>query len=73
MGGITSGMPVIVRAAFKPTPTIGKEQQTVDYIQKTSAVVEGKGRHDPCIVPRAVVCVESAMALAITDVLLGNN
>ncbi len=73
LGGITSGMPVIVRAAFKPTPTIGQEQQTVDYIQKTPAVVEGKGRHDPCIVPRAVVCVESAMALAITDVLLGNN
>lgn len=73
LGGITSGMPILVRTAFKPTPTIGKNQHTVNYIKKENISIKGKGRHDPCIVPRAVVCVESAMALVITDLFLDPN
>jgi chorismate synthase len=70
LGGITSGMPILVRAAFKPTPSIGIEQQSVSLKQKKDAILSVRGRHDPCIVPRAVPCVEAAMAIALTDLLL---
>ena len=72
LGGITSGMPLIFRAAIKPTPSISIEQDTVSYSKKENAKICTKGRHDPCIVPRAVPCVESAAAIAIYDVLLGS-
>lgn len=70
LGGITSGMPLIFRAAIKPTASISREQNTISFSEKRNAVLRIKGRHDPCIVPRAVPCMESAAALAIYDALL---
>ena len=68
-GGITNGMPVIFRTVIKPTPSIFKEQQTVDFINKTDTVLELQGRHDPCIVHRAAVVQSSVAALAAADLL----
>lgn len=70
LGGISSGMPLTVKVAFKPTPSIGKEQDTVNFIEKTQEQLIIKGRHDPCIVLRAVPVVEAALSFAILDSLL---
>ena len=70
LGGIPDGMPLIVRAAIKPTPSIYKAQRSVSLSEKKDTILEIKGRHDPCIVPRAAPCIESAAALAILDALL---
>ncbi len=68
-GGISNGEPVYFRIAFKPPATIGQEQQTVDY-DGTETILAAKGRHDPCVVPRAVPIVESMAALVLADLLL---
>ena len=70
LGGISSGMPIIFRVAIKPTPSIAQAQNTVDYTTKTDEVLNIKGRHDPCIVPRAVPCIEAAMNIALLSFLV---
>jgi chorismate synthase len=70
LGGLSDGMPVDLRVAFKPTASIAKEQRTVDLSKKEDATIKVQGRHDPCIVPRAVVVVEAAAALVIADLSL---
>ncbi|TYO98123.1 chorismate synthase [Geothermobacter ehrlichii] len=69
LGGISSGEPLLFRVAFKPVATIGKSQRTVDFAGK-SATLEAKGRHDPCVVPRAVPIVETMAALVLVDAAL---
>ncbi|MFC2007484.1 chorismate synthase [Chloroflexota bacterium] len=70
LGGISNGMPVVVRVAVKPTASIAIEQQTVDMKNIENSSITVSGRHDACIVPRAVVVVESMMAITLTDLAL---
>ena len=67
LGGISTGMPIVVRVAVKPTSSIAKEQETVDIQKMENATISVEGRHDACIVPRAVIVVESMMAATLCD------
>ncbi len=70
LGGLSSGMPIVVRVAVKPTPSISKEQKTVDLLNMADTTVQVKGRHDSCIVPKAVPVVEASVAMVLVDQLL---
>ncbi|MCL2380572.1 MAG: chorismate synthase [Treponema sp.] len=67
LGGISTGMPVIFRTVIKPTPSIGRAQESVRLDTLEAASLSVQGRHDPCIVPRAVPCMEAVMAIAVCD------
>lgn len=72
-GGITNGSPIYFRVGFKPPATIGQAQQTATYAGVPDGILEAKGRHDPCVVPRAVPIVEAMASLVIIDALMAQQ
>ncbi|MCI8590541.1 MAG: chorismate synthase [Clostridiales bacterium] len=70
LGGMTSGMPLLFKTVIKPTPSIAKEQDSISLSKKENTKLIVKGRHDPCIVPRAVPVIEAVCAIALYDALL---
>ncbi|PKM63064.1 MAG: chorismate synthase [Firmicutes bacterium HGW-Firmicutes-21] len=71
--GMSNGIPLVGRAAMRPTPSIAREQDTVDLATMSNTKLIINGRHDPCIVHRAVPCIESAVAIALVDTILASN
>jgi chorismate synthase len=67
LGGLSNGMPIMIRVAIKPTPSIAKEQKTINLSKMENATLSIKGRHDPCVVPKAVPAIESAAAITLVD------
>jgi chorismate synthase len=67
LGGISNGMPITIRIAFKPASSIAQKQSTIDIKNKKEAMLQVKGRHDPCVVPRAIPVVDSLVSLTIAD------
>jgi len=70
LGGLSSGMPIMIKVAIKPTPSIAKEQKTVNLSKMENATLNIKGRHDPCVVPKAVPAIEAAVAITLADHLI---
>ncbi|MHA1697430.1 MAG: chorismate synthase, partial [Promethearchaeota archaeon] len=73
LGGITTGQPIVFRLAIKPTSSIGRAQQSINLNTRKNVILEYEGRHDPCIVPRAVPVVESAASIVMLDLLIGSG
>ena len=71
LGGITNGMPIIFKTAIKPTPSISKKQKTINISSKENEELVIEGRHDPCIVQRAVPVIEAVAAIGILDLIKG--
>ena len=67
MGGLSNGMPIVLRVAFKPASSISKKQKTVDIKSKKATILSVTGRHDPCVVPRAPPVVDSLVSLVLAD------
>jgi chorismate synthase len=67
LGGLSNGMPIVLRVAFKPASSISKKQKTVDIKSKKATILSVTGRHDPCVVPRAPPVVDSLVSLVLAD------
>ena len=70
LGGLSSGMPIMIRVAIKPTPSISKDQKTVNLSTMKNDAINVKGRHDPCVVPKAVPAIEAVVAITLVDHLI---